>query len=114
VDYFIEQIDGGDNTVTFLNGEPIEAFKRYQLQHGNIISIAGSHFFRFNNPTGRQGVCGVDKQQKVKDYQYAKEEIERCQAEKIEKVRKESEMKMRDEMQQLRLRHQADLEKMVR
>lgn len=114
-EYFIEQIDEGENTHTFLNGEPIEALKQYQLQHGNRLVIAGSHYFRFHNPTGGKNSAsslGGDKQH-VKDYQYAKDEIERCQADKIEKIKKNIQKESELEMQQLKLRHQEDLEKMV-
>lgn len=114
-EYFIEQIDECENTSTYLNGEPIEALKQYQLQHGNILVVAGSHFFRFHNPTGVKhsaSSMAADKQH-VKDYQYAKDEIERCQAEKIEKITRNIQKERELELEQLRLMHQEDLKKMV-
>lgn len=103
-DYFIEQVDDNADTKTFLNGERIEAHKQRPLQHGNCIVIGGSHYFRFHNPVSKKGTSGEN--QKFKDYQFAKEEIERCQ---VEEIRKANELKM----QELQRTHQMDIQLMV-
>ncbi len=100
-DYFIEQLDDHVDTKTFVNGERIEAHKPRQLQHVDCIVIGGSHYFRFHNPVaGKKGAreTGVNK-----DYQFAKNEIERCQ---LEEIRKENEIRMVE----LEMTHQKDIQ----
>jgi len=102
-DYFIEQVDDNVDTKTFVNGERIEAHRPRQLQHVDCVVIGGSHYFRFHNPVaGKKGAreSGVNK-----DYQFAKEEIERCQ---LEEIRKENEARMVE----LEMTHQKDIQHM--
>jgi kinesin family protein 14 len=74
--------------VTYLNGEVIDFKKNNRkLFHGDRIIFGGSHFFRFNNPlsnnSSKQSVSG-NLNDNFKDYQFAKNEIERKQNEIIE------------------------------
>ena len=77
---FIQHLD--NNYVTYLNGEVIADGREYELGHGDRIIFGGSHFFRFNNPSKKWSsnqMSSVDTQ--FKDYQFAKNEIERKQNE---------------------------------
>jgi kinesin family protein 14 len=89
--YFIEQLD--ENYLTYLNGDVLNSKERYKLTHGDRIIFGGSHFFRFNNPLSiknknstilsNNGNLAIMDQ--FKDYQFAKNEIERKQNEIIQK-----------------------------
>ena len=83
--YFIQNLD--KNYVTYLNGEVIEHEKEISLSHGDRIIFGGSHFFRFNNPASSRAKSGaiasVDANN-FKDYQFAKNEIDKKQNELIQ------------------------------
>jgi kinesin family member 14 len=90
MNYYIEQMD--KNYVTYLNGEVIDGNKKIfrQLFHGDRIIFGGSHFFRFNNPLSNNLInnskqtMNTNLNDNFKDYQFAKNEIERKQNEIIE------------------------------
>lgn len=107
--YFIEQIDTNSDTKTFVNGHRIEPNVSIQLQHGNCIVIGGSHYFRFNNPVSKQGGSSVGDNIQIKDYQFAKNEIEQChEKELMEKIKNENDLKL----QELKDKYEKNIESM--
>ncbi|RMZ99337.1 kinesin KIF14 [Brachionus plicatilis] len=85
--FYLQQTD--ESYETFLNGELIKSGQRYLLSHGDRIIVGGSHFFRFNNPKMAKG-CGsanssMNSNFEFKDYQFAKNEVERKQNELMQK-----------------------------
>lgn len=120
--YFIEQV--GEKDVTYLNGEKIVNKQKYQLNHGDRIIFGGSHYFRFNNPKSlqlnkqqnlsKQGVIG----EKFKDYQFAKNEIDKKQNELIkekdnrvlDECKRDSDLKIKELKQQ----YERNIESIVR
>ncbi len=86
-EHFIEQLD--QNYLTYVNGDVLNPGQNIKLMHGDRIIFGGSHFFRFNNPSSIEKtsknnsgimVTSLDMNQ-FKDYQFAKNEIERKQNE---------------------------------
>jgi len=118
--YYIEQCD--KNYVTYLNGEVIEQGKEMRLNHGDRIIFGGSHFFRFNNPaasnkqTTNKSASAPDNNH-FKDYQFAKNEIERKQNELIQEKLNEALSKCKKDgdlkMQELKEAYEKDLELIV-
>jgi kinesin family protein 14 len=90
-EHFIEQLD--ESYLTFVNGDVLNHRQKVRLMHGDRIIFGGSHFFRFNNPLsiaekpgsgnkkGGITVTSMDSSNQFKDYQFAKNEIERKQNE---------------------------------
>jgi kinesin family member 14 len=117
--YYIEHCD--KNYVTYLNGEVIEQRKEMRLNHGDRIIFGGSHFFRFNNPasnkqTANKSASAPDNNH-FKDYQFAKNEIERKQNELIQEKLNEALSKCKKDgdlkMQELKEAYEKDLELIV-
>lgn len=85
--FYLEQLD--ENYETFLNGEVIKNSQRYLLNHGDRIIVGGSHFFRFNNPkmakSSTSANSSINSNFEFKDYQFAKNEVERKQNELMQK-----------------------------
>ncbi|CAF0703833.1 unnamed protein product [Brachionus calyciflorus] len=89
--FYLVQLD--EHYVTYLNGEVISNGQKYLLNHGDRIIFGGSHFFRFNNPKmmmKQQQNSSANSSMnnsnfEFKDYQFAKNEIERKQNELIQK-----------------------------
>ncbi len=122
--YYIQHTD--KNYVTYLNGEVVEQGKEMKLSHGDRIIFGGSHFFRFNNPANNKQHqqqtsinttnSAMDNNQ-FKDYQFAKNEIERKQNELIQeklnealnKCKKDGDLKM----QELKEAYEKNLESIV-
>ena len=119
--YYIQHMD--KNYVTYLNGEVIEQGKEIKLNHGDRIIFGGSHFFRFNNPSSNKQQTAINKSasssdnNQFKDYQFAKNEIERKQNELIQeklndalnKCKKDGDLKM----QELKEAYEKNLESIV-
>lgn len=97
--YYIEHLD--ENYVTYLNGDMLLANTKYKLTHGDRIIFGGSMFFRFNNPSAKNasanGANGATGGQQFKDYQFAKNEIERKQNELIQKRLEEAVSKCKED-----------------
>jgi kinesin family member 14 len=116
--YYIEQID--NNYVTYLNGEVINESKR-QLNHCDRIIIGGSHFFRFNNPATvnkqARSITGVSDTAQFKDYQFAKNEIEKKQNELIQEKLQEALSKCKQDgdmrIKELKQKYEQNIESIV-
>ena len=119
--FYIEKVDG--NYVTYINGE--DALERRELFHGDRIIFGGSHYFRFNNPKSKLNNSQNNSTNnslsggviEFKDYQFAKNEIERKQNELMEKkVSEELEKCKRDgdnRIKELKMIYERDIESIV-
>ena len=108
--------------MTYVNGEVIEPGNAVKLNHGDRIIFGGSHFFRFNNPqsnkqANRSAPGQVDSNQ-FKDYQFAKNEIEKKQNELIQEKLNEALDKCKQDgdlkIQELREAYEKNLELVVK
>lgn len=74
-----------EEAVTYVNGEPVPANETIRLRHGDRVIIGNNHYFRVNVPkevARRRSEEGTDFAN-IKDYRFAKEELERIQRDKV-------------------------------
>ena len=74
-----------EEAVTYVNGEPITANETIRLRHGDRVIVGNNHYFRVNVPkevARRRSEEGTDFAN-IKDYRFAKEELERIQRDKV-------------------------------
>ena len=115
--FFIEQVD--TSYVTYVNGEVIDSSEK-EMFHGDRIIFGGSHFFRFNNPKSKLNLINgnATAEIKFKDYQFAKNEIEKKQNELMEKkLSKEIEKYKKDQdnrIRELKMIYEKEKESIVR
>lgn len=125
--YYLEQMD--ENYVTYLNGELVNNRQEYGLNHGDRIIFGGSHFFRFNNPRSMvkdsrsssissiTSTSSAADSNQFKDYQFAKNEIERKQNELIQAKLNEALNKCKQDgdlkLKELELQYKKDIQTYV-
>jgi kinesin family protein 14 len=108
-----------------VNGDVLNFNQSVKLMHGDRIIFGGSHFFRFNNPlsidkaegaANESAFSSLDKNN-FKDYQFAKNEIERKQNEIMQAKLKEvvSECKKDNEIKldELKRQYEKNIEQIV-
>eukprot|EP00041_Stephanoeca_diplocostata_P037451 m.1418900 g.1418900 ORF g.1418900 m.1418900 type:complete len:1551 (-) comp25038_c0_seq31:1267-5919(-) len=99
-----------EDALLYVNGEIQPDNSSRQLKHGDRVVIGNHHFFRLNIPSTVQKAnsAGEGFDGEVKDYRFAREEMERIQAAKIEAQLAEAHQKKTEEILE-----QLEAEKMI-
>eukprot|EP00042_Codosiga_hollandica_P058295 m.876191 g.876191 ORF g.876191 m.876191 type:complete len:941 (-) comp59819_c0_seq1:104-2926(-) len=91
-----------ENSITYVNGTECRAGSWMPLQHGDRIIFGNSHFFRINVPRTDDLPSKQLRMEDVKDFKFAKDELERVQTARIEaEIEAENRVKM-DALQKAR------------
>ncbi|XP_062594579.1 kinesin-like protein KIF14 [Saccostrea cucullata] len=85
-----------DDSPTYVNGNLIS--EPTILHHGDRVILGGDHYFRFNHPIEVSNKQTTPAQQEMKDFEFAKQEVQRVQEARLQAELEEARKQAKEEM----------------
>lgn len=85
-----------DDSPTYVNGNLVS--EPTILHHGDRVILGGDHYFRFNHPIEVSNKQTTPAQQEMKDFEFAKQEVQRVQEARLQAELEEARKQAQEEM----------------
>lgn len=85
-----------DDSPTYVNGNLVS--EPAILHHGDRVILGGDHYFRFNHPIEVSNKQTTPAQQEMKDFEFAKQEVQRVQEARLQAELEEARKQAQEEM----------------